>query len=160
MRPGPLWGTTLHNFHFITIHRNVSLFSQDGSWQHTNLLHHASGANHHFCLAIKINLLQLNNTHISDILVLVHTFLGTPPCTDIIASFQDMQVKTHNAQKWQELCFLHITVRFHTYLFIFIHDRTLLFFVLSLTHPHYVHRQSEYSNKIHGSIHIWVTAHP
>ena len=125
-------GTTLHNFHFITIHRNASLFSQDGSWQLTNLLYHVLRVNYHFHLAIKIDLLQLKNTHISNILVLVHIFLGTPPCADIIASFWGMQVKTHNIQKWQELCFLHIHGKIHTYLFIFIHGKTLLIFMLSL----------------------------
>ena len=135
------WGTTLHNFHSTTIHRNASLFSQDGSWQLINLLCHVLRVNSHFHLAIKINLLQLKNTHISDILVLMHAFLGTPPHADIIASFWDMQVTTHNVQKQQELCFLHITVRFHTYLFIFTHDKILLIFMLSLTHPHYVCRQ-------------------
>ena len=45
------------------------------------------------------------------------------------------------------LCFLLITVSFLTYLIIFTPDKTLLIFQLSLTYP------------IHGSIHIWVTAH-
>ena len=135
------WGTTLHNFHFITIHRDTSLFSQDGSWQLTNLLYHVSKVNCDFHLAITINLLQLKNTHISDILVLTCTFLGTPLCTDITASFSHMWVKTHNIQKWQELHFLLIMVRFHNHLFIFIHDKTLLIFMLSLTHPHYVCRR-------------------
>ena len=31
--------------------------------------------------------------------------------------------------------------------------------MLLLTHPHNVHRWCQYSSKIHGSIHIWVTAH-
>ena len=136
------WGTNLHNFHFTTIHRNVSLFSQDGSWQLTNLLYHVSRVNSQFHVAIKINLLQLKYTHMSDILVLVCIFLGTPPCTDIIASFWGMWVKTHNIPKQQELCFLHTVLRFHTYLFIFIHGKTLLIFLLSLIHQHYVHSWS------------------
>ena len=151
-----------YNFTQFPFHNNSQkciTFSQDGSWLLTNLLYHVLRVNSHYCLAIKINLLQLKITHISDILVLMCTFLGTPLHTDVIASFWDMQVNTHNIQKWQELCFLHITVRFHTYLFIFIHDKTLLIYMLSLTHPHYVCRQCWYSNKIHGSIHIWVTAH-
>ena len=55
--------------------------------------------------------------------------------------------------------FLPISVRFHAYLFIFIHAKTLLVSLLSLTYPHYVSRWCQYSNKIHGSIHIWVSAH-
>ena len=133
-------GTTLHNFHSITLHRSTSLFSQDGSWQLTNLLYHVLRDSSYFHLIIKINLLQLKNTPISDILALTCAFLGTPPCTDITASFSHMWVKTRDVQKWQELHFLHIMVRFHTYLFIFIHDKTLLVFMLSLTHPHYVCR--------------------
>ena len=46
-----------------------------------------------------------------------------------------MQVKTQNVQNQQHWCSQHITVRFHTYLFISIHDRTLLILMLSLTHP-------------------------
>ena len=133
-----LQGMTLHNFHITTIHINASLFSWDESWQLTNLLYHVLRVNYHLHLAIKINLLQLKNTHISDILVLVCILLGTPPHADVIASFWGMQVKTHNIQKWQELCFLHIMVQFHTYLDIFIHSKTLLIIMLSLTHPHYI----------------------
>ena len=66
-------------------------------------------------------------------------FLGTPPCADVIASFQGMQVKTHNIQKQQEFCFLHIMVRFHTYVFIFVHGKTLLTFMLSLMYLHYAY---------------------
>ena len=135
------WGTTLHNFYFTTIHRNASLFSWDGSWQLINLLYHVSRVNYHLHLAIKINSLQLKNAHISNILVLACIFLGTPPHADVIASFWGMQVKTDKIQKQQELHFLHITVRFCTYLFIFVHGKTLLIFMLSLTHPHYVHNQ-------------------
>ena len=51
-----------------------------------------------------------------------------------------MQVKTQNIWKQQDQCFLHIMVRFHTYLFILIHDRTLLILMLLLTHPNHVHR--------------------
>ena len=42
-----------------------------------------------------------------------------------------MQVKTQDQQHW---CFQHIMVSFCTYLFISIHGRTLLIFMLSLTH--------------------------
>ena len=137
-----LWGTTLHNFHSITIHKNTSLFSQNRSWQLTNLLYHVLRVNSHFPLAIKIKLLQLKNTHISDILAVMCAFLGTPPCADITASFWSMWVKTHNVQKQQELCFLHITVRFHTYSLIFRHDKTLLIFMPSLTYAYIVNRWS------------------
>ena len=62
-------------------------------------------------------------------------FLETPPCADIIASFWVMWVKTQNVQNQQHWCFQDITVSFYTYLFISIHDRTLLIFKLSLTCP-------------------------
>ena len=42
-----------------------------------------------------------------------------------------MWVKTHNIQNQWGLCFLCIAVRFHAYLFIFIHGKTLLIFLLS-----------------------------
>ena len=130
------WGATLHMFHSIIIHRNALLFSQDGSWHLTNLLYHVFRVNSHFHLDIKIKLLQLKNTHISDILVAMHAFPGTPPHADVTASFWSMRVITLDIQKYQELCFLHITVRFHTYFLIFRHDKTLLIFTPSLTHPH------------------------
>ena len=62
-------------------------------------------------------------------------------------------------QNNQRLCFLHIMVSFHTYLVIFTHDKTLLIFLLSLTYPFYACNWSYNSNKIHGSIHIQVTAY-
>ena len=43
-----------------------------------NLLYRVLGVNNHFCLAIKINLLQLKNTQISDILSEAYIFLGLP----------------------------------------------------------------------------------
>ena len=64
-----------------------------------------------------------------------HAFLGTPLHTDIIASFWDMPVKIQNIPNQQHQCFQHITVHFHTYLFISIHDRTLLILMLLLTCP-------------------------
>ena len=70
-----------------------------------------------------------------------------------------MQVKTHIMQNKQGLWFLHITVSFHAYLFIFTHDETLLIFLLSLTYPFHAYKWSWNSNNIHGSIHIWVTTH-
>ena len=50
-------------------------------------------------------------------------------------------------------------VSFLTYLIILTPDKTLLIFWLSLTYPFHVYNQSQNSNKINGSIHIWVTAH-
>ena len=61
------------------------------------------------------------------------TFLGTSLHADIIASFWDMQVTAQNIPKWQYWYLQCITVSLHTYLFIFIHDRTLLILMLSLT---------------------------
>ena len=46
-----------------------------------------------------------------------------------------MQVKTQNIQNQQHWCFQHYRVSFYTYLFISIHDRTLLIFMLLLTCP-------------------------
>ena len=46
-----------------------------------------------------------------------------------------MQVKTQDIQNQQHWCFQHIMVSFHTYLFISIHDRTLLILMLLLTNP-------------------------
>ena len=45
-----------------------------------------------------------------------------------------MQVKTQDVQYQQCWCFQLIMVSFYTYLFISIHGRTLLIFMLSLTH--------------------------
>ena len=61
-------------------------------------------------------------------------FLGLPPCTDVIASFWVMQVKIQDIKKLTHLCFQLITVSFYPYLFISIHGRTLLIFMLLLTH--------------------------
>ena len=44
-----------------------------------------------------------------------------------------MRVKTQDAQNQHHWCFQLITVSFYTYLFISIHGRTLLIFMLSLT---------------------------
>ena len=60
------------------------------------------------------------------------TFLGTLLYADTIASFWVMQVKTQDI-KLTYLCFQLITVSFYPYLFISIHDRTLLIFMLLLT---------------------------
>ena len=125
------WGTTLHIFHFIKIHRNASLFSQDRSWQLTNLLYHVLRVNYHFCLATKIFLLQLKILTFQTSLSPMCTFLGTPPCADIIASVWVMQVKAQEV----ELTWLHfqlITVSFYPYLFLSICGKTLLIFMLSL----------------------------
>ena len=46
-----------------------------------------------------------------------------------------MQVKTQKVQNEQHWCFQHITLSFHTYLFISIHDKTILIFMPSLTCP-------------------------
>ena len=92
-------GTTLNNFHFTKIHKNALPFSQDGSQQLANLLYHVSRVDCHLYLAIKINLLQLKDTRISNIFSLSACFSGTPPHADIIASFQGMQVKTHDIQR-------------------------------------------------------------
>ena len=127
-------GTTLDNFH-ITIHKNTSLLSLGKSWLLTNLVYHVLEVNNRFHSTIKINSLQLKNTHISDILSKVCIFLGTPPCTDITASFWGMWPKTHISQNKHTLYFLPITVSFLTYLVIFTHDKTLLIFQLSLTYP-------------------------
>ena len=58
------WITTLHLFYFTTIHRNVSLFSQDRSWLLTELLYHVLRVDYYFCLATKINVLQLKYSHL------------------------------------------------------------------------------------------------
>ena len=71
-------GTTSNNFHFGTIEKNTLLFSPDKSWQLANLLYHVLRLNKHFHLAIKINLLQLRNTHIFDILSKACIFMGLP----------------------------------------------------------------------------------
>ena len=97
-----------YNFTQFPFHKNAQkciTISQDRSWQLTNLFYHVLRVNYHFHLAIKINLLQLKNTHISDILVLACIFLGTPPCADIVASFQCMWVKTHNIQNNKDCVF-------------------------------------------------------
>ena len=54
-------------------------FSLDESWLLANLLYHVSGVYNCFHLTINVNLLQLKNTHISDILVFMHTFLEDSP---------------------------------------------------------------------------------
>ena len=116
-------------------------FSLDESLSLTNLLYHVLGVNNHFCLAIKINLLQLKKySHLWHLGSLCALFWGTPPCTDVIASFWDMWVKLTAYQSDYTGVFLPILIRFHAYLFIFIHGKTLLIFLLSLTYPHYVHR--------------------
>ena len=136
------WGTTSGNFHLPTIHKNTLLFSLDKSLSLTNLLYHVLGVNNHFCLAIKINLLQLKKySHLWQLRSLCALFWGTPPCADVIASFWDMWVKLTAYQADYTGVFLPILVRSHAYLFIFIHGKILLIFLLPLAYPHYVHRQ-------------------
>ena len=77
-------------------------------------------------------------------------------CHTLISRY--MSENSQDKNQWG-LCFLCTVVRFHAYLFIFIHGKTLFIFLLSLTHPPYVCNWGLDSNKIHGSIHIWVTAH-
>ena len=72
-------GNTSHNFHLTTIHKNTSLSSLGESRLLTYLLYHVLEVNNHFHSTIKINLLQLKNTYISDILWLMNTFLGDSP---------------------------------------------------------------------------------
>ena len=126
-------GTTLHIFYFITICKNASPFSQDRSWQLTNLLYHVLRVDYYFCIATKIFLLQLKILSFPTSLSSTHVFPGTPPCTDIIASFWVMWVKTQD-MKLTHLCFQLIMVSFYPYLFISIHGKTLLIFMLLLTH--------------------------
>ena len=52
-----------------------------------------------------------------------------------------MQAKTHISLNDYLLYFLPIPVSFHTYLVIFTPDKTLLIFLLSLTHPFHVYDQ-------------------
>ena len=98
-------GTTLDNFHLTTIHKNMSLSSLDESWLLTNLLYHVLEVNNHFHSTIKINLLQLKNTHISDILSKARIFLGTPPCTDVTASFWGVRVKNSHLSEQTPIVF-------------------------------------------------------
>ena len=135
-------GTTSNNFHLTTTYKSMSLFSPGKSWLLINLLYHVLGTNNHFPLSIKFDLLQLRNTHISDMLHFVHTFLETSPCADVTASLWDMWAKTHIFLNDNLLYFLPITVSFLTYLVIFTPDKTLLIFWLSLTYPFHVYDQS------------------
>ena len=127
------WDTTLHIFYFTTMHRNALLFNQDRSWQLANLLYHVLRVDYYFCLATKIFLLQPKILTFPTSFSSMCTFLGTPPCADIIASFWIMWVKTQDV-KLTYLCFHIIMVSFYPYLFISIHGRTLLIFMLLLTH--------------------------
>ena len=79
-RLGHPQGTTLHIFHFITIHRNASLFSQDRSWQLTSLLYHVLRVDYHFHLPIKFNLLQLKYSHLQHSGVYVCFSGDSPMC--------------------------------------------------------------------------------
>ena len=126
------WGTTLHIFYFIAIHRNASHFSQDRSWQLANLLYHVLRVDYYFCLATEIFLLQLKILTFLTSLSSMCAFLGTAPHADVIASFWVMWVKTKDT-KLTHLCFKLIMVSFYPYLFISIHGRTLLIFMLLLT---------------------------
>ena len=56
----------------------TSLSTPGKSLSLANLLYHILGVDNHFCLAIKINLLQLKNTHISNIVSKACIFLGLP----------------------------------------------------------------------------------
>ena len=70
-------GTTSNNFHFTTIHKMHYLLVQTSP---NNLLTYFAMFSELTIihLAIKINLLQLRNTHISNILSKVHIILGLP----------------------------------------------------------------------------------
>ena len=135
------WGTTSDNFHLTTSHKDTSLFSPGGSWLLTNLLYHILGVNNHSYISIKFNLLQLRNTHISDILLLCICFSEKLPH----ALTSQLHFETC---KWKLflngylLSFLLITVSFLTYLIMFTPDKTLLIFQLSLTYPFHVYDQS------------------
>ena len=76
------WATLKEELYTISTlqlsHKNASLFHLDESWQLTNLLYHVSRVDYHFHLAIKIDWLQLKNTHIYNILFLACIFLGLP----------------------------------------------------------------------------------
>ena len=81
LSPGQAQGWATHEAQLQTISTNDNskyalLFSPGKSQQLTNLLYHVLRVNNHFCLAIKINLLQLKNTHISNILPKACIFLG------------------------------------------------------------------------------------
>ena len=137
------WGSASDNFHLATIHKDTSLFSPGESWLLINLLYHVLGANNHFHLSIKINLLQQKNTHISDILCFACAFLGDSPtcwCHSLILSY--VSKNSHLFELLHLLYFLPITVSFLTYLVIFTPDKTLLIFRLSLTDLFHVYNQS------------------
>ena len=73
------------------------------------------------------------NTHISNILLVSSTFLGTSPCADVIASFWSMQVKNQDIYIQQYCCFQPIKESFYNYPFISVHDRIPRTCLLSLT---------------------------
>ena len=124
-----------YNFTHFLFHNNPQkciTFSQDRSWQLTNLLYHVLRVDYYFRLATKIFLLQLKILTFLTSLSSMCALLRTPPCADIIASFWVMQVKTQDV-KLTYLCLPLITVSFFPYLFISIHGKTLLIFMLLLT---------------------------
>ena len=91
------------------------------------------GVNNHFHLAMRVNLLLLKNTHISNILAFNAHFSGDFPMHwhhNLI--LRHASENSHYAK--QRLCFLPIMVRFQVYLFIFTCDKALLIFWLSLTY--------------------------
>ena len=70
-------GTTLDKVQQFTKTHHILVL--DESWPLNNLLYHNLGVNNSFNLAIKINLLQLKYSHISDILSFyVHFSEGLP----------------------------------------------------------------------------------
>ena len=99
------WGTTLHTLYFTITFKHAPISGQGRSWHLTNLPYTMFKELVITSIwLIRNHFIAAKNTQISDILLVLHVlFLGTPPCTDIIASFWLTLVRTQDVYRWYDL---------------------------------------------------------
>ena len=100
------WGTTLHTLYFTPTFNHAPIVGQDRSWDLTHLLYSTLRVSCHFCLTIKIILLQLKIPTSLTFCCVCALFSGLPHVLPLQPHFKLRHVKTHYDHTWSLLWIL------------------------------------------------------